>query len=164
MKKRIKFKIPLIGILLSFTLCLNACSSANAFTIVSKSLNIDISNAEEISHKDSHGGFHNDGITYIVLKFSDDNLLKQLRENKQWGSFPLDDNTQTLAYGMSNDDTSIGPFLGDIELPEIYNGYYCLIDRHSDKETNILERSSFNFTLALYDIDTKTLHFCKVDT
>ena len=59
---------------------------------------------------------------------------------------------------------SIGPYLGDIELPEIQNGYYRLIDRQEEKGTDILERASFNFTLGIYDMDTKTLYFCEVDT
>lgn len=164
MKKRAKFMIPVIGTLLSLVLCLSACGSESTKDIVSKSLNIDVSNAEEISNTDSHGGFHGDGTTYIILKFEDDKLLEQLKGNDQWSSFPLDDTVKILAYGISDDEKSIGPYLGDIELPEIKNGYYRLIDRHSEKETYILERYSFNFTLGIYDTDTKTLYFCDVDT
>ena len=51
-----------------------------------------------------------------------------------------------------------------MELPEIQNGYYRLIDRHSDTDTGILDRYSFNFTLGVYDSDTNTLYCCEVDT
>ena len=49
-------------------------------------------------------------------------------------------------------------------VPDIQNGYYRLIDRHSDRETDILDRYSFNFTVGLYDTDNNTLYFCELDT
>jgi hypothetical protein len=33
-----------------------------------------------------------------------------------------------------------------------------------NKDENIFKRSSFNFTLAIYDIDTNTLYFFELDT
>ena len=50
-------------------------------------------------------------------------------------------------------------------MPEIREGYYRLIDRHAEAgESDILERSSFNFTLALYDTGADTLYFFELDT
>lgn len=51
---------------------------------------------------------------------------------------------------------------------ETQHGYYILIDRQvGNRKTSgedILQRNSFNFTLGLYDTDTNTLYFCKLDT
>lgn len=93
-------------------------------------------------------------------------MLEELKKDRQWKPFPPDaDATVTaLAYGISDNSSAIGPFTGDIELPEIRSGYYRLIDRQSENDTDILERDSFNYTLAIYDADTKTLYFCEVDT
>ena len=46
------------------------------------------------------------------------------------------------------------------------NGFYRLIDRHSDAGDgqNLLERASLNVTLAVYDADSDTLYFCEMDT
>ena len=50
--------------------------------------------------------------------------------------------------------------------PGIANGFYRLIDRHSDAGDgqNLLERASLNVTLAVYDADSDTLYFCEMDT
>ena len=60
----------------------------------------------------------------------------------------LDDTVQKLVYGSSDGTTQIGPMLNDNEgnpiVPEIQNGYYLLIDRQNDAETDILDRYSFN--------------------
>lgn len=164
MKKRRKTMLSPAGILLALTLFLNGCSFESTESIVSESLSIDVSGAEEITDADSHEGVHSDGTTYIILKFQDDKLLEQIKDNSQWHPLPMDEKSETLAYGVSDSEKSIGPYLGDIELPEIQNGYYRLIDRHEEKDTDILERASFNFTLGIYDTDTKTLYFCEIDT
>ena len=39
-----------------------------------------------------------------------------------------------------------------------------MLDRQHNKEAPLLERFSFNFTLALYDTDTDRLYVCELDT
>lgn len=60
----------------------------------------------------------------------------------------------------------ISPMTADPLLPGIANGFYRLIDRHSDAGDgqNLLERASLNVTLAVYDADSDTLYFCEMDT
>lgn len=103
-----------------------------------------------------------------MLSFNDDIVLEKIKNNTEWSAFPLDETVQTLVYGVETETTKDGPFLTDENgkslVPEIQNGYYCLIDRHSDTKAEILERNSFNFTLGLYDTDTNTLYFCELDT
>ncbi len=139
---------------------------------ISSELGIDVSNGNEISHLDTHRGFHGDGKTYIVLRFSDNDALKQIEESTQWKEFPLDETVEALVYGISDETSRTGPFLTDGEgnalVPKIQRGYYLLIDRHTEAGkaagTNILHRNSLNFTLGLYDINSNTLYFCKLDT
>ncbi|MFR5405493.1 MAG: hypothetical protein ACLTG0_08885 [Oscillibacter sp.] len=81
----------------------------------------------------------------------------------------LDETAQALAYGVTREDGgevfSAGPYLtddsGDPLLPGIANGFYRLIDRHSDAGDgqNLLERASLNVTLAVHDADSDTLCF-----
>lgn len=157
-----------ISTLLIFILPLAACSSQKPQNIISNELGIDASSGNEVSSFDNHGGFHGDGTAYIALSFSDNTVLEQIQESTQWQAFPLDETVQALVYGVSDATSRVGPFLydenGNPLVPGISNGYYLLIDRHTDKEKNILNRSSFNFTLGLYDTDTNTLYYCEFDT
>ena len=134
--------------LMLFTL--TACGSEDPAEEISRALHIDVSAGEEISSSDTHGGFHGDGISCVALQ------------------------AQALAYGVTREDGgevfSAGPYLtddsGDPLLPGIANGFYRLIDRHSDAGDgqNLLERASLNVTLAVYDADSDTLYFCEMDT
>lgn len=147
---------------------LSACGAKSPQEIVSKELGIDVSKGVETSNIDTHGGFHGDGNTCIALRFDDDSALDAIKNNSKWKEFPLDETMQALVYGLKDETGEIGPFLNDNEgnalVPEIQNGYYLLIDRHSDKKSDILERGSFNFTVGLYDTDNNIIYFCKLDT
>ena len=114
----------------------------------------------------------------MQLQFSDGEALKQIEESGDWEAFPLDRTAQVLVYGVTEEfgteETGItvfqdGPYLvdsdGDPLVSEIREGYYQLIDRHAEAgQSDILDRHSFNFTLALYDTETDTLYFCELDT
>ena len=149
-----------------FVSVLTACGTKG--DEAAKVLGLDISNGEEISNVDTHGGFHGDGTTCIVYHFDDDTILEEIKSSAKWKEFPLDDTVQALVYGWSDGATQIGPMLNDNEghpiVSEIRNGYYLLIDRQNGAEGDILDRYSFNFTLGLYDTDTNTLYFCELDT
>lgn len=162
-----KFWAGLAAIAMVLLITFTACQSGSTQKMVSEELGIDVSNGSETSHYDTHGG-NGDGISHIVLQFNDDATLEEISASGEWDTFPLDKTMQALVYGTQTGTTKTGPYLNDGEgnplVPEIQNGYYRLIDRHSDKETGILERPSFNFTIGLYDTDTNTLYFCKLDT
>lgn len=164
MKKHIVFPLIFLFALLSLT----ACTPNSAQDTVSAELGMDVSCGKEVSGMDTHGGFHGDGVSCIVLQFEDEKILEQIKENADWKPFPLDKTVQALVYGVKDETGSIGPFLNDENgnplVPEIENGYYLLIDRHTDKETDILSRASFNFTVGLYDTDHNTLYCCSLDT
>lgn len=159
--------VALIAIIVVLPIALTACESESTQNIVSEALNIDVSSGSEVSHYDTHSG-NGDGTSCIVLSFNDDSVLEEIASNTEWKAFPLDETTQTLVYGMEDEKSKAGPILSDGDgnplVPDIQNGYYRLIDRHSDRETDILDRYSFNFTVGLYDTDNNTLYFCELDT
>lgn len=162
-----KALVALMAIIVVLSIALTACKSESGQNIVSEALGIDVSSGNEVSNYDTHSG-NGDGTSCIALSFNDDTVLEKIKDNAEWSAFPLDETVQTLVYGAETETTKDGPFLIDENgkplVPEIQNGYYCLIDRHSDTKTGILERNSFNFTLGLYDVDTNTLYFCELDT
>ena len=164
-------KLGWIGIVLVFVFSLAACGSREPQEIVSEALGVDASTGSTMSSMDTHSG-NGDGISCIVLHFDGNEMIKQIEADNAWQPFPLDETVQTLVYGVSDAESSIGPFLTDEDgkalVPEIKNGYYRLIDRQVEQDTatgaDILNRASFNFTVGLYDTDTNMLYCCELDT
>lgn len=126
------------------------------------SIGIDLSAGKLVSTYDDHGGFHGDGTTCTIMQFSDDAILEEIEEAGTWQSFPPDEAVNELLYGN---------YLFDAEtqenfVPPIENGYYLLKDRNTEakEQPNILARHSFNFDLAVYDTDNRTLYYLVLDT
>jgi len=163
--------ISAISLLFILAFLLTACGSKSTQDTISKALGFDVSRGKEVSNYDTHSG-NGDGASCTAISFDDDTVLEKIKSNAEWKEFPLDETVQALVYGISDEASSMGPFLNDGNgnplVPEIQNGYYLLIDRQAQpgKATgaDILHRHSFNFTLGLYDVDTNTLYFCELDT
>ena len=164
-------KLGWIGIVLVFVLSLAACGSQEPQEMASEALGVDASTGSTMFSMDTHSG-NGDGTSCVVLHFDGNEMIKQIKADANWQPFPLDETVKTLVYGVSDETGSIGPFLtdedGETLVPEIENGYYRLIDRHTEQDTatgaDILNRGSFNFTVGLYDTDTNTLYCCELDT
>ena len=137
---------------------------AKARKKVSRELGLDVPDSGEVQRRDdTHGGFHNDGETYIQIRFDEDDrvVLEQIEASSEWTSLPLPEELRTL-----------GEHMNEVWLPtdeELGEGYYWFLDRHSEAEDRsdysaALGRYSYNFTLAFYSIGEKTLCFCVLDT
>ena len=154
---------------------LTACKAKTPQDLASEALSLDLSAGSEVSSYDTHSG-NGDGTSCVVLSFQDDAVLEQIQASDAWHPLPVDQTTQVLVYGFSEEtgETSwqIGPFLTDDNgnplVPEVQNGYYVLLDRQAEDGktpgSDILDRGSFNFTFGLYDTDTDTLYCCELDT
>lgn len=152
---------------LSLTIMLTACQSGNNPSgKIGSELGLDLSDSTVISKVEDHG-FFGDGTTYDVLTFEDDSVLQQIQNDSDWKPLPMDETTTALVYGLEDDFYQKGPYLNDNNgnplFPEVENGYYLLIDRQNDAQ-DILDRHSFNFTVAVFDSDENTLHYGKLDT
>ena len=90
------------------------------------------------------------------------NPIEQIKNNSDWKQLPLDEVAEFLAHDLKiqldNGEASL--------MPDVENGYYIVIDRHSQKNENddILGRASYNFTIAIYDTDANILYYCEFDT
>lgn len=166
-----------ILILLFIAFAITACSSDNSTKkYISKTLGIDLSGGTVAVNVDSHGGFHGDGITYVEITFSENDnkaIVEAIENNEDWRRLPLSENLNIVIYGKESSWESIGPYVTDDEgktiFPMVYNGYYFFTDRHRESkdakdDTDLLNRYSFNFTIAIYDTDGQTLHYCEFDT
>ena len=137
---------------------------------IQKVTGVDVSDGEVLSHQDSHGGFHGDGMTITAIQCSGDRVLNQVKGAPSWKAFPLDDTVQALAYGLSSGTSMEGPYLTDGEgntvIPPITDGYYFFLDRHDSaaKDPDVLGRGSFNLTAAFYNCEDDTFYYCVFDT
>lgn len=156
--------------------CLAACSSDSETTDISKTLGIDLSGGTVVSSEDTHGGFHGDGDTCVEISFDDDSgtaLADAISDNDNWCAFPLSNNLQAVVYGRVDGNAKYGPYITDDEgapiIPQIEHGYSYFYDRHSESnnpkdDTELLNRYSMNFTIALYDTDNNKLYYYELDT
>ena len=129
---------------------------------VARELELELPTAQTTDTYDDHGGFHGDGTTCTIIQLSDDALLEEIEKAGTWQAFPPDDAVNQLLYGS---------YLADAEtqepfVPPIENGYYLLKDRNAKaaEQPNIMTRGSFNFDLAVYDADNRTLYYLVLDT
>ena len=169
MKKILSF-IFLISLFIFTTSCSLFTEQTNLELLSSKLNNLDVTNGEILYFNDTHGGFLGDGECYAEVKFPN-NSVSDIIKN-EWQKLPLTNNLNTVIYG-GEVETEFGPgtvlsFVDD-KIPEVKNGYYYFEDRHSDStnkkdDTDILSRYSYNFTVAIYDLDTHTLYFYALDT
>lgn len=121
-----------------------------------------------LEEADTYGGFHGDGIYYMILDCSD-NREKALSIIKDWKKFPLSENLNILMYGRENELSFNDGFAKTAHFPNITNGYYWFEDRHSESkdstdDSEIFERYSYNFSIAIYDCDTDKLYYFELDT
>jgi len=117
--------------------------------------------------EDSHGGFHGDGETFVVFQ------APGFRPGEDWQEFPLPETLSIALWGGMSGDMQWGSLLtgdsGEPLMPQLENGYYYFHDRHSESTdsrdpSGLLNRNSFNFTLAVYDADSQTVYYFEKDT
>jgi len=172
----IKMRWNIISLVMVLLLIMTGCRAEktnNVLSEISKTIGVDVSAGEVMSESDTHGGFHGDGDTVVVIQFADTSFSDQIKDNEEWNAMPLTENLITLVYGIHTETSSIGPMIhsGDNVpvVPEIENGYYYFRDRHSQStdpkdDTNVLNRASYNFTIAIFDVDANILYYLELDT
>lgn len=131
---------------------------------VVNNLNLNLYDSKIVSEK-STKGFFGDGMYYIVIdcKKSKEKVLEQL--NNRWELFPLTNNLNLIMYEGNNNYH----LAQDIGLPEIEDGYYLFINKHSSaknkyRDDDLFDDHSFDFILAIYDIKTDLLYYFEYDT
>lgn len=126
----------------------------------------DFSVMEEL---DTHGGFHGDGSYRLILDCSG-NKQEALEIVSGWTPLPLSENLALILYGGFKDGMWYGYHLAEeANIPPIKNGYYIFMDRHSDSvdradDSELFDRTSFNFSFAIYDSDTDIMYYFEFDT
>lgn len=113
-----------------------------------------------IEEVDTHGGFHGDGSYYLIMDCSK-NREKALKIINDWNELPLSENLNSIMYESD--------LAEEAKMPKLENGYYRFYDRHSEStdssdDSELFDRASFNFSLAVYDSDTDMMYYFEYDT
>ena len=148
-------KILLILIILLFT----GCTNQNQH--ISKVLNINLDNCKIETYKDDHSGFLGDGQYFAKVKCS-----STPKEVLNWNNMPLSIEIQKatdLAFCTGNGCHNMYELYN---IPKIKDGYYYFYDRQNKTtdDTELNKRSSYNFSLGIYDINNNTLYIYELDT
>lgn len=146
---------------------LSACTSGDSLAELSQTLSVDLSQGTVVEETDTHGGFHGDGDRWVAVSFEDQDLAPAL-EDAGWQSLPLPQALDTLLYGRTDAQGSQGPYTSRT-LPRVSEGYYFFRDRFPEAEdptdpAEALERGAFNYTVALYDEQSRSLYYYEMDT
>lgn len=136
---------------------------------ISKSIGIKIPNSINIDYKDNHGGLNGDGETVAIIHFDAidaDIISYQISNSNNWNQLPLSKNLDRIMYKTESSKYNLSELLS---MPKIENGYWFFNNRHhsstdSKNDYNLFGQSSFNFTVAIYDIDTNILYYLEFDT
>ena len=122
-----------------------------------------------VEEQDTHDGFLGDGSYYLILDCAD-NREQALETVKDWRELPLSENLNLIMYGGTRDGAEYRFNLAEeAHMPKIENGFYIFEDRHSESrdsadDSELFERYSFNFSLAVYDTDADKMYYFKFDT
>ncbi len=124
---------------------------------------------EVVEQLDTHGGFHGDGYYYLILDCSD-NKEEALDKIKEWKQLPLSENLGLFVYGGLENGTTLRDGFAEVaHIPKIENGCYIFEDRNFESidatdDTNLFSRGSYNFSMAIYDLDTEMMYYFEYDT
>ena len=168
-----------IAVLFAMTSC-SSQSSAENYT--SRVLGVDFSEGQVLKYINTHGGFHGDGECYIKISLTEDQIksvIKEVKINDMWRELPISDELNSIVQspGVVGGVNVKADFKESLSSP-IETGYYYFNDRHvcsqqcqcgiTDKRdyTKVFGsgRASYNFTVAVFDIKTRTLYFYSLDT
>lgn len=163
MKKALK----IIGILLLILIIVYIIyiHTLRNYFFYSSQIEIQIPLFAKMEEKDTHGGFHGDGEAFVKVYFSNEQANKfvnKINENNHWSKLPM---PERLRERVSNTIDK------EMKIPNVENGYWFFEDRHTkakDKydysEMFNSNRASSNFSVAVFDTDTKILYFYALDT
>ena len=111
---------------------------------------------------ETHGGFLGDGETFVKLS------CKNVELSDNWMELPLTESIMQILNLIQCDNNGCKSAIERYNI-NTSNGYYYFRDRHSETineydDTELNNRSSYNFTMAIYNTDTNTIYYYEMDT
>ena len=160
------FKILLIAFIFLFITYLIYAFTLEQRVLLSIQIENYIPIFAKIDEKDTHGGFRNEGELLKKIYFSEkqaNNFVNKVKENTNWRKLPITERLYNKVCKYAMDE--------QMNIPEASNGYWFVLDRHSEtkdkhNEKDIFDedRHSYNFTVAVFDTDKNILYVYELDT
>lgn len=146
-------------LLLLLPVLLLASCAASPVKEVSQALDLSLPEGDVITDIDTHGGFHGDGESCIVLAFAPENgetLAEELAGRTDWQALPLDDLSATVMESILSllEDEGL-----DYTIPA--QGWYWYQDRSPAGHSLDFP---LNCTIAVYDPQSWQLVYFELDT
>lgn len=161
-----------LAILLLILILLSGCSAKDPLREISDVIGVDVTGGTLLEHTDSHGGFLGDGESILCIRLTEEQaaeLIHSVRESEFWHSLPLSEDLSAAVYGRQTATEGFGPLFPEGAVPPVENGVWFFRDRHSQSTnpantSGLHDRSSWNFTAAIFDADTNSLYYLELDT
>ena len=147
--------------LLVLSLC--GCKD-NKVKAISDRLNVNLEGCTIITESDTHGGFLGDGEYFAKMSCSKEEA-KTIKS--KWKDLPLREDIEEVLEMSRCDDESCKDAYDKYDIPSIAQGYYYLLDRHSESkngDTDLNGRSSYNFSLGIFDSENNIVYVYELDT
>ena len=146
-------------LLLILPLLLLASCAASPVKEASQVLNLNLPAGDVLADIDTHGGFHGDGESCLILAFTPENgetLAAELAGRTDWQALPLDNLPATVME-------SIIPLLEDdgLDYTVPAQGWYWYLDRSPAGHNR---EFPLNCTIAVYDPQNSQLAYFELDT
>lgn len=138
-----------------------------------KIIELNINEGKYLERIETHCGHQYDGDYYAKIEFPENsNILKLIENNPNWKKSVLPKSLRFLLYDTEPEDTL--NFINDKRMffPETKNCYYYFINRSDEFEEpenrnpdSLLNwEYSYNFTVALFDLDSNIMYIYELDT
>ena len=161
-----KMRILCCLLALLLALGLGGCYDGGPLSGISATLGVNVANGAVLQNVDTHSGANNDGLYVLTLEFGGTygaDTATRIASSDQWQALPLSRNLAQAVQTLLLDEE------GEPYIPAVETGFYFFLDRHSQAvdpkdDSTLFSRSSFNFTLAVYDTEANRLYYCALDT
>ncbi len=127
---------------------------------------VDVSKCEFEDEKEHREGFNGDGEYVAILNCS---KMNNEELTTKWKKLPVSDEINEVMQMIRCDEDKCLNAIERYNIPLDGNGYYFFYDRHSDavdKHSSIPlnDRASYNFSLAIFNVENKKIYLYELDT
>ena len=163
MKKK---KMKLIVLFVCVIVLNVGCTFNNKKEYISNIIEISLDNCTIENENDSHDGFLGDG-DYFAKIICGEQEINQIKS--KWKKLPLKDEIQHVMNMKQCNNEGCKDVYEKYNISNIINGYYYFYDRHKEATNNkdekwLNKRSSYNFSVGIYDSDNYVLYYYELDT
>lgn len=150
-------------IMLFITIFILAGCNIGRKEYISKIIELNLKDCSIKYEKDTHGGFLGDGDYFARI-----GCPSARNFSSNWKSLPLSTAIEDV-MNIKQCDNECKTVFEKYNIPEVKNGFYYFLDRHSDSkdkysDTEINNRLSYNFSIAIYNSDNNILYYYELDT